>query len=352
MYFFKNLFCFLDHHQSYIDHNMTSNVFPSRYMSSSEEIPLQIHGWLRIHKNGRCERLVGNDIIPPGMDPLTGVQSKDIIISPNVSIRLYIPKSANKNRKLPTLIYYHGGGFVTECAGSSTYHPTLNLISSETNMVAISVNYRLAPEHLIPIAYEDAWEAMKWVAIHLKGNGHESWLNDYADLHNVYLCGDSVGANIAHNMAIRVGLELDPCKVVKLEGLILLHPFFGGKEPIGSEFNKHQQNKAFVDHLWMLANPVGVDGLDDPLFNPSRNPNISSLGCSKILVCVGEKDGLRDRGLNYKKIVEKSGWKGVVKVFESKGAGHVFFLHNRSCKNASILRKNICSFVNVIRSKS
>lgn len=40
---------------------------------------------------------------------------------------------------------------------------------AEANVIAISVDYRLAPEYPIPIAYEDSWAALKWVASHCNG---------------------------------------------------------------------------------------------------------------------------------------------------------------------------------------
>ncbi|CAI9276715.1 unnamed protein product [Lactuca saligna] len=324
---------------------------PSKYMSTSKEYPLHLHGWLRIHKDGRCERFIGNDIIPTGTDPITGVQSKDVIIShqSNLFVRLYIPKTIVDipNRKFPTLMYYHGGGFLTESAASSTYHPTLNLITAESNVIAVSVNYRLAPEYHIPVAYEDSWEAIKWVATHVKGNGPESWLNAHADLQNVFFAGDSAGANIAHNMAIRVGLN--QVKVVNLKGVIMIHPYFGGREFIGEE-SKHEQHKAFMNQMWLLANRLGI-GLDDPLYNPVMDPCVSAFGCSKILLCVGGRDKLRGRALLYKELMETCGWKGFIELMESKGEGHVFFLSNTSCENARILRKKICNFINSISSK-
>ncbi|GJZ38863.1 probable carboxylesterase 2 [Tanacetum coccineum] len=239
--------------------------------------------------------------------------------------------------------------FVTESAASSNYQTTLNLITRESNVIIVSVNYRLAPEYRIPTAYEDSWEAIKWVATHARGNGPESWLNDHADLENIFFVGDSAGANIAHNMAIRAGLNSDG--VINLKGVILLHPYFGGKDPIGEEAGKNKQFKAFTDQLWMLANPLGV-GFDDPLYNPAMDTHISVFGCSKILLCVAENDKMKDRGMNYKKVMEMSGWKGRMEVFESKGEGHAFFLSNTTSENARILRDRICIFINPIRSKA
>ncbi|XP_071726186.1 probable carboxylesterase 12 [Rutidosis leptorrhynchoides] len=331
-----------------------ASVIPSKYMSTSPDFPVHFHGWLRIDKDGRCERFTGNQIEPPGTDLSTGVQSKDVVISlkSNVFVRVYIPKNTvHTNYKLPTLIYYHGGGFLVESAASIVYHRMLSLITAECHVVAVSVNYRLAPEHLIPIPYEDSWEAIRWVATHGNGNGPESWLNDHADLQNVFFAGDSAGANIAHNMGIRVGM--DPVNDIKLKGVILIHPFLGGNDPIGREGQdeKHRQHKEFMDAMWKLANPSGVVS-DDPLFNPGLDPRISSFGCCKILVCVGEKDKLRSRGLNYKKVMERSGWKGKIEVMESEREGHVFFLSNASSATACILRTRICTFINPIRSKA
>ncbi|KAL7593239.1 hypothetical protein Lser_V15G34503 [Lactuca serriola] len=319
-------------------------------MSNSLEFPIHFHG-LIIHSDGRWVRSFPNDTNPAGTDTLTGVQSKDVVISheSNVFVRLYIPKAPIPTRKLPTLIYYHGGAFMTESAASPTYHRTLNLITTESNVIVVSVNYRLAPEYPLPIAYEDSWEAIKWVASHVGGNGPETWLNDHADLQNVFLAGDSAGANIAHNMAIRVGLSHE--KVFNVSGVIMLHPYFGGKDPVGAEAKRFKLHKEFIDMMWLLANPSG-NGLDDPLFNPGMDPNISAFGSSKILVCVAEKDALRERGLNYKKVMETSGWKGKVELMESKGELHVFFLSNTSCENSCLLRNRICNFMNPIRCKA
>ncbi|KAJ0587156.1 putative carboxylesterase [Helianthus annuus] len=207
--------CRSDKYIFFHNHQEMFSVSPSAYISTSDEVPIEVHGLFRIHRDGRFERLAGLNTIAAGTDQPTKVQSKDVVISQqtNLSARIYIPKSTTKNKKLPTLIYYHGGAFLMESSASTTYHPTLNLITAESNVITVSVDYRLAPESPIPIPYEDSWEAIKWVANHEKGKGPEPWLNDYADLHNVFLGGDSSGANIAHNMAILVELGLSSARL-------------------------------------------------------------------------------------------------------------------------------------------
>ncbi|XP_023747585.1 probable carboxylesterase 2 [Lactuca sativa] len=306
--------------------------------SSSNQIVKEIPGVIRVYKDGRFQKLAGTDVVPAGIDPSSGVQSKDVIISPetNLSARLYLPKTPTK--KLPLLIYIHGGGFIIDTAASPLYHDFLNLIAAESNVVIVSVDYRTAPEYPVPTCFNDSWEAIKWVA----GNCPEPWLNDYADRENVFFAGDSAGANIAHQMAIRVGLE-NPCLSINLCGIILLHPYFWGKDRIGSE--GEDPRKTLLDDMWIFAHP-GTSGLDDPLINPAKDPNLSDLGCSRVLVCVAEKDIGKNRGWYYKDNLGKNGWNGDIEVIEDRGEDHVFFLFNPSANNASTLRRRICTFIN------
>ncbi|CAI9277011.1 unnamed protein product [Lactuca saligna] len=309
---------------------------------SPDQILKEIPGLIRVYKDGRFQKLSGTDVVPAGIDPASGVQSKDVVISPETKIfaRLYLPKTTTK--KLPLLIYYHGGGFVIETAASPVYHNFLNLVAAESNVVIVSVDYRTAPEHVLPTCFDDSWEAIKWVAQHINSNGPEPWLNDYADLQQVFFSGDSAGANISHHMAIRVGLE-KPGLSIFLRGIILLHPYFWGKDRIGSE-DEHPWNASMED-IWTFAHP-GTSGFDDPWINPDMDPKISDLGCSRVLVCVAEKDIFKHRGLYYKDILDKTGWKGNIEVIEDKGEDHVFFLFKPAAESACTLRKRICTFIN------
>ncbi|KAM5549224.1 hypothetical protein ABKV19_000586 [Rosa sericea] len=311
----------------------------------SDELAHDFFPIIKVYKDGRVDRLWGTSTLPASIDPQTGVQSKDVVIStaPPVSVRLYIPKSTTteSTRKLPLLVYFHGGGFCNGSAFSPTYHNYLNSLVSEANVVAVSVDYRLVPEHPLPAAYEDSWATLKWVESHFAGNGPEDWLNRHADLNRVFFSGDSAGANIAHHMGLRVGSE----KLVgfKLNGIVLVHPYFWGEEPIGGEVALgHREH---LDALWRFAYPL-TSGSDDPLFNPGKDPKLGELSCEKVLVCVAEKDALKDRGWYYSEVLKKSGWNGVVEVLETKEEQHVFHLINPSCDNAVTMLKKIVSFMN------
>ncbi|XP_009773904.1 2-hydroxyisoflavanone dehydratase-like [Nicotiana tabacum] len=308
------------------------------------EIVHDLFPLIRVYKDGRIERLLGEGVVPAELDPETGVQIKDVQIDPkiNLSARLYLPKNLDQVQKIPLFVYFHGGGFVIESASSPSYHKHLNLVATEANVIIVSVNYRLAPEYPLPIAYEDSWLALKWIASHAKGEGHEPWLKDHADLNHVYFGGDSAGANIAHNIAIRVGLEkLDG---VKLDGIFLACPYFWGIDLIDGEA-ENLDCKNYIEKLWAFAHP-NSSGLDDPLMNPEKDPKLSSLGCDKVLVYVAGKDPLKYRGLYYKELLEKSGWQGTVEVVEIKDEEHVFHLFAPTSENAMVVLKKLVSFLN------
>ncbi|KAJ6671268.1 RECEPTOR GID1 putative-RELATED [Salix viminalis] len=254
--------------------------------------------------HGCIERLRGTDIVPCRLDPETNVLSKDAAYSPelNLSCRLYRPHSTSPDKKLPVLVYYHGGGFCIETPFNSRYNGHLNSLVAVTGVIAISVDYRMAPEHPLPIAYDDSWTALEWLASHVNGDGPEEWLNSHADFGQVFLAGDSAGANIAHQLAMR------------------------------------------VDPLWHFVCPAS-SGLDDPLINPLVDPKLDSLGCSKVLVIIGGKDFLRERGWHYYEKLSKGGWGGVAEIMEGRDDEHVFHLSDPTCENAVALLKRIAAFI-------
>ncbi|KAJ8763554.1 hypothetical protein K2173_002437 [Erythroxylum novogranatense] len=303
--------------------------------------------FLRVYKDGRIERLIGTATVPPSLDPpQSDVLSKDVVYSPqeNLSSRLYLPKHiASTSRKLPLLVYFHGGGFVIETAFSPTYHNYLNSFVKNVDVIVVSVDYRRAPEHPLPIAFDDCWSALKWVASHVDGSGPEEWLNSHADLGKVFMAGDSAGATIAHQMGIRYGQ--DKLSGFDLLGIVLVHPYFWGEEPVGDEV-KDNKFREGMSRFWRLSCPT-TGGCDDPFINPVADAKFASLGCSKVLVTVAQKDILRNRGWYYYENLKKSGWNGEVEIMEAEEEPHVFHLFKPSCDNSVAMFQKMSSFMNL-----
>ncbi|CAK7329857.1 unnamed protein product [Dovyalis caffra] len=301
--------------------------------SSLNEIVHQWGSYIRVYKDGRVERFFGtDDKVPASINSTDGVSTKDVLIVPEtgVSARIFIPTSTiNSGQKLPLLIYFHGGGFRVGSPFCAAYNNYVTSLVTTANVVAVSIDYRLAPEYPVPTCYEDSWVALKWVASHSKGECPEEWLRDYANFCQVFLAGDSAGANIAHDMAARAGIE--NLNGVKLMGLCLVHPYFGTRDG--------------VDKSWIFVSPT-TSGLDDFRYNPAADSRMASLGCTGMLICLAEKDGLRERGLFYYETLRRSGWGGEVEIVETGEEGHVFHLFNPNSDNAVSLLKTLASFIN------
>ncbi|KAM0028776.1 putative carboxylesterase [Helianthus debilis subsp. tardiflorus] len=303
-------------------------------MASSTEITHDFPPFIRVYKDGRVERLFATPRLPPSTDPVTGVQSKDVVISPDLDVksRIFLPKVDPEAppQKLPLIIYVHGGGF---CIGSPLNIVTQGFLTplvSQTPAVAVAIGYRLAPEHPLPAAYHDCWEAFQWIASHADGSGPDSWINDYVDTSRVFLVGESAGANLAHYIAVQAGINKTKLGV---RGLITLHPYFSQKEP---------------DKMIQYLYPDSSGSDDDPKLNPCSDPDLEKMGCPRVLVVVAERDYLKPRGVGYKETLEKSKWGGKVEFMENEGEDHVFYLFNPSSEKAKGLFQALISFVNQV----
>ncbi|PKA59510.1 putative carboxylesterase 2 [Apostasia shenzhenica] len=327
--------------------------------AAPDKINFEILPFLRTYRSGRIERFLPAKPVPPSVDPRTGVSSADITINPNtrLSARLYLPPSAvisrRPARKLPVIVYYHGGGFCTFSASSLPYHSYLNSLVAEADVVAVSVDYRLAPEHPLPAAYDDSWEALLWVAEHAYGvasAGGIDWrLAEAGDFSRIFLAGDSAGANIVHNVGVKLG-EWG----MEVEGMAMVHPFFWGKERMVSEgWSTAKDNKKTMfnardfDSLWPFVCP-GTNGLDDPRVNPMAvgAPGLAALGCRRVLVSTAERDLLRERGRAYYERLRASGWGREAELCEIKGKDHVFHIFERPCREAAELLRRLAGFFN------
>ncbi|EMS52259.1 putative carboxylesterase 13 [Triticum urartu] len=140
---------------------MASNTAPAP--AADDELLHEFGPLLRVYRSGRLERPLVLPPVAPGLDPSTGVQSKDVDLGA-YSARLYLPPTAaTTTAKLPVIVYVHGGGFVAESAKSPNYHRFLNDLASACPALGVSLDYRLAPEHPLPAAYDDCLDALRWV---------------------------------------------------------------------------------------------------------------------------------------------------------------------------------------------
>ena len=127
-----------------------------------------------------------------------------------VRCRLYRPGTGGK---LPALVYLHGGGWVL--GSLDTHDRIMRLLAEKSGAVVLGVDYRLAPEHKFPAAYDDALAALQHLLREGAGFG--------IDPARLAVGGDSAGANLA----LATCLQLDAHERVAVKIQLLYYGTFG-----------------------------------------------------------------------------------------------------------------------------
>ncbi|PIN09118.1 Arylacetamide deacetylase [Handroanthus impetiginosus] len=272
--------------------------------------------------------------------------SKDVISGHKVCMRLFRPLNPPASRKLPLIIYMHGGDFVLFSATTIVFHNFCNNIAAQIPAIFVSVEYRLAPEHRLPAAYDDAMAGVFWVrqqALGIHGHGGDPWLTKYADFKRVFLLGSASGGNIAYHIALRaLNFNLQP---LRIKGLIMNQPYFGGVRRTRSELRLIEDPYVPLyvnDVLWTLALPLNATR-DHEFCNPTTLG--SDFGRVKKLprtmVKGNSGDPLVDRGKRLVKLLKANGVEVVSKVV--RGGYHGIELNSATA--AQKLYDSIKAFV-------
>ncbi len=193
--------------------------------------------------------------------------------------RLYAPS----HDKLPVLLYLHGGGFTI---GALETHDSLcRQLSLQSGAAVAAVEYRLAPEHRFPIAVDDSWAAMRWLA----GKGADALGLDG----RVAVGGDSAGGTLAAVCAIHardIGLPL--------AAQLLITP--GTTAYADTESHKRFASGFLLEAEgieWFFAHYIDHAQRSDWRFAPLNADDLD--GVAPACVILAECDPLVDEGIAY-----------------------------------------------------
>ena len=200
-----------------------------------------------------------------------------------IPVRVYRPASAVG--PVPAVVYLHGGGF---CVGDlDTHDPSCRVLAERSGCVVVSVDYRLAPEHVFPAAVDDCVAAYRWVLDHPEDLGIEPGA--------VGVMGDSAGATLSAVVCLearRLGLTQPrmQCLVYPLADVGMRTPSY----------------EIFSEGFGLTAEGVGVfrdtyvpspELWDDPRVSPIFAGEFG--GLAPALVITAGFDVLRDDGRAY-----------------------------------------------------
>jgi acetyl esterase len=210
-----------------------------------------------------------------------------------IALRAYRPAGVDAGMPLPTLVYFHGGGWVI---GDLETHDVLcRQITGEAGMMVVSVDYRLAPEHKFPAAADDAWAATRWIVANAARLG--------VDSRRLAVGGDSAGGNLA---AV-VTLMARDAGAPPIAFQVLLYPVTN----VGTETQSYRD---FSDGYmltrdsmrWFFDQYLGSgDHAADWRVSPLRAKSLA--GLPPALIVTAGFDPLRDEGEAYAKALGAAG---------------------------------------------
>lgn len=126
---------------------------------------------------------------------------------PTPTLRLYEPRGGSE-RRLPLLVYLHGGGWTFGSLNSCARF--CNAVAESGEIKVLAVDYRLAPEHPFPAGLDDCRKAVRY-----------AWENAALlgiDRNRISVGGDSSGGNLA------IATALSEDEGEKIESLVLFYP--------------------------------------------------------------------------------------------------------------------------------
>jgi acetyl esterase len=224
--------------------------------------------------------------------------------------RLYIPTGAPAVG--PLLVFLHGGGFVF--GDLASHDSSCRYLAEQAGVRVLAIDYRLAPEHRFPAAYDDALAAFDWA--------HEHAAEIGADTARIGVGGDSAGGNLAAGVALAAG---ERCAFQ-----LLLYPVVDMDADTESR-------RLFGEGFYLTTNFIALagrsyvpDGVDhrDPRLSPlyAEVPDV----VAPAYVVTAGFDPLRDEGEAYARKLEDAGVKVELRRFPDQihgflnviGAGH------------------------------
>ena len=222
-------------------------------------------------------------------------------------------------------LYFHGGGFVV--GGLDSHDDVCAEICDATGFRVISVDYRLAPEHLHPASFRDCLAAFEHVAA--------------STALPIVLCGDSAGGNLAAAVTHHVRRhERAPV------GQVLIYPVLGGANGQGSYVTHAEAPMLTTRDTEYYANVRGggFNWSTDPRFAPLNDKDFSNL--PPTIIISAECDPLSDDGRHYRDKIIAAGGKAIWN--NEPGLVHAYLRARHSVEKARASFRRIVTSIHLL----
>jgi len=203
----------------------------------------------------------------------------------DLPVRIYRPEDPTGT----TVVFFHGGGWVIGDLDSHDGHA--RRLAATLGAVVLHVDYRLAPEHPFPAAYEDCAAAIEWAFEHVDELGGR------AD--RIAVAGDSAGGNLAAAVALH-------CRDTdrRLAAQLLVYPAVDLADGLAAS----GEDGFFTgEDDWVERQYLGDDvtRVADPRVSPLRAE--SHAGLAPAVIGIGHHDPLLAQNLAYATALRAAG---------------------------------------------
>ncbi len=245
-----------------------------------------------------------------------------------IPLRLYRGTGTEPGKALPTLIYYHGGGWVL--GDIASHDGVCRDIANAAMCAVVSVDYRVAPEHKFPAAADDAIAAAEWIAKNAAGLG--------IDASRLAVGGDSAGGNLSAVVALHAR-DTGAFKL-KLQALIY---------PSADMTTVYPSYETFAEQLpltrvtmdWFIDLYLANRAVDSKDWRASPLRAKSLAGVAPAFVITAGLDPLRDEGELYASRLRDSGVPVTAKRFE--GQIHGFISMGKIIEDAHVAVRDVAA---------
>ncbi len=249
-----------------------------------------------------------------------------------IAARVYTPMTLRTaNGLAPCLVFFHGGGFVI---GDLDSHDVVcRKLAHEGELIVISVDYRLAPEHRFPAAVDDTITATSWIATNADKLG--------IDAGRLHVGGDSAGGNLAAVVALAARDGDGP----KIAGQVLIYPGTDCSRTHPS--HREPETSILLTHSvigWFLNNYLGDADVNDWRASPARAPTLKGLPPAYVLTAGA--DPLRDEGDEYAARLKDAGVPVTYRHFP--GQFHGFFTMGKLLPQANVAASEIATWLKAL----
>ena len=229
------------------------------------------------------------------------VRVRDDVIpgEPSIPIRIYTPEGDHRRAGL---LFAHGGGWASGSIEAADGH--CGDMAAGADVVIVSVDYRLIPEHPFPAGLDDVSRALTWFAEHAAELG--------VDAARLAIGGESAGANLAAVAAIQArdagGPELK-LQLFEVAALDLTDAMTESRSEVLAMLPD------FAHSLEAVRDAYVASGADphDPRVSPLLTTDLSRLPTTLLLAA--DVDPVRDDSVAYAKRLSEAGVAARCRVF-------------------------------------